>query len=101
MLLFVCLFVFAFTQGLGVAMNRSHVRAVFRLIELLKAIEQTFHRRLMGVANANQHIVQQLSMTAITVVGEARRRMQGEQANARRFETKSIDVLAALNLLEV
>eukprot|EP00048_Salpingoeca_helianthica_P015476 m.226982 g.226982 ORF g.226982 m.226982 type:complete len:1195 (+) comp17088_c0_seq1:325-3909(+) len=88
-------------MSLGVPMGRSLVRSVFRLLELLKAIEQTFHRRVMHVSAAYQHIAQQLSQTSISVITEARRRLQAEQAGARSFKNRSIDILAALNLLEV
>jgi len=47
-------------------MTKASVLAMCRLVELLKAIEHTFHRRTMLLAESLNHIVQNISHKALT-----------------------------------
>ena len=47
-------------------MTKASVLAMCRLIELLKAIEHTFHRRTMLLAESLNHIVQKVGHKALT-----------------------------------
>lgn len=44
--------------ALEVPMKASHVRSFFRMMELLKAVHQMFHRRSMWIAKMVPHIIQ-------------------------------------------
>jgi len=47
-------------------MTKASVLAMCRLVELLKAIEHTFHRRTMLLAESLNHIVQNVGHKALT-----------------------------------
>lgn len=53
-------------------MTRTSVLALCRIAELLKAIEHTFHRRSMLVAESVNHIIQHLSFIALSTVQTAK-----------------------------
>ena len=64
---------------LSAPLTRTNIQAIFRCIELLKAIEQTYHRRSMFVANATHHITQHLTLKGITILDGVRKRLEGEK----------------------
>lgn len=78
-------------------MTKTAVLAFCRLIELVKSIEYTFHRRSLDVADNINHIIQHLSFKAMIMVETARKRVN--QDNTKSMD-KSKDILAALGLLE-
>ncbi|XP_057296069.1 WASH complex subunit 4-like isoform X2 [Hydractinia symbiolongicarpus] len=82
--------------ALSKPMTKSAVLAFCRLIELLKAIECTFHRRSMYVAESINHIIQHLSFKAMVIVDTAKKRISQD----KKFTDLSLDVLAALGLLQ-
>lgn len=81
-------------SDLGVPMKNSYVRALFRMMELLKAIEQTFHRRSMWVANQRMHIIQHFTYRAISVIKERAKSL------GQRVTPKNLDVLTAMDLMQ-
>lgn len=85
---------------LGVPMKASQVKAMFRMMELLKAIEQTFHRRSMWVASTIQHIVQHYTYQSIYLVNECQKLFNTRGDADKRYTAKSLDVTAALELLK-
>lgn len=58
--------------SLAKPMTKTSVLALCRLIELLKAIEHTFHRRSMLVTESINHIIQHLSFLALASIGAAK-----------------------------
>lgn len=80
---------------LGKPMTRGHVSNVFRLLELLKAVEQTFHRRSLFVANTVQMVSQDLSATCLTTIETVFARV----SKGRNLTDRNLDVLAGLTLL--
>ena len=53
-------------------MTRTSVLALCHLAEVLKAVEHTFHRRSMLVAESINHIVQHLSFIVLAAIGTAK-----------------------------
>ena len=53
-------------------MTKTAVLALCKLVELLKAIEHTFHRRSMLIAESVNHIVQYLSFMALASISTAK-----------------------------
>ena len=53
-------------------MTKASVLAMCRLIELLKAIEDSFHRRTMLLAESMNHIVQNVSHKALMILKTVR-----------------------------
>lgn len=80
---------------LDVAMTRVHVSSVFRLVELLKAVQQTFHRRSLFVATTVQNLTQDLSGTCLTTIETVFARV----SRTRNLSDRNLDVLAGLTLL--
>ncbi|ELU08313.1 hypothetical protein CAPTEDRAFT_221991 [Capitella teleta] len=77
-------------------MTRTSVLALCRIAELLKAIEHTFHRRSMLVAESVNHIIQHLSFIALSTVQTAKKRIVAD----RKYNEKKLDVLSALFMAE-
>ncbi|CAH1784090.1 unnamed protein product, partial [Owenia fusiformis] len=77
-------------------MTKSSVLALCKLIELLKAIEMTFHRRSMLVAESVNHILQHLSFIALTIIQAAKKRVISD----KKYSERRLDVLSALVLAE-
>ncbi|XP_041350230.1 WASH complex subunit 4-like isoform X3 [Gigantopelta aegis] len=77
-------------------MTKTAVLALCRLIELLKAIDHTFHRRTMLVAESINHIIQHLSFHALTAIGIAKKRIKSD----KKYSEQRLDVLSALVLTE-
>nr|XP_006633158.1 PREDICTED: WASH complex subunit 7 [Lepisosteus oculatus] len=77
-------------------MTRTSVKALCRLIELLKAIEQTFHRRSMVVADSVSHITQHLQHQALIALVTAKKRVISD----KKYSEQRLDVLSALVLAE-
>ena len=84
----------ALHSDLQVPMKNSYVQALFRMTELLKAIEQTFHRRSMWVANHTMHIVQHFTFSAIQLIRECAQNVK------ERVSAKSLDVLTAMDFMQ-
>ncbi|XP_065673596.1 WASH complex subunit 4 isoform X2 [Hydra vulgaris] len=82
--------------ALSKPMTKSAVLAFCRLIELLKAIEYTFHRRSMYIVQSINHIRQHLSFKALHIVDSAKKRISQDT----KFTEQKLDILAALRLLQ-
>ncbi|CAE1304616.1 MRT43 [Acanthosepion pharaonis] len=78
------------------AMTKTAVLALCKLIELLKAIEFTFHRRTMLVAESINHIIQHLCFLALSSINTARKRITQD----KKYSESRLDVLSALVLAE-
>ncbi|XP_033098788.1 WASH complex subunit 4-like isoform X2 [Anneissia japonica] len=77
-------------------LTKTAVLALCRLIELLKSIEATFHRRTMVIAESITHIVQHLQFLAMSAVNTAKKRIISD----KKYSDKRLDVLSALVLVE-
>ncbi|KAG5273076.1 hypothetical protein AALO_G00147380 [Alosa alosa] len=77
-------------------MTKTSVKALCRLVELLKAVEHTFHRRSMVVADSVSHITQQLQSQALTAIATAKKRVISD----KKYSEQRLDVLSALVLAE-
>ncbi|XP_071961621.1 WASH complex subunit 4-like isoform X2 [Antedon mediterranea] len=77
-------------------LTKTAVLALCRLIELLKSIEATFHRRTMVIAESITHIVQHLQFMAMSAVNTAKKRIISD----KKYSDKRLDVLSALVLVE-
>ncbi|XP_052679123.1 WASH complex subunit 4-like isoform X3 [Crassostrea angulata] len=88
------------TMNLHVAMSKpmtkSCLLSLCRLIELLKAIEHTFHRRTMLIAESVNHITQHLSFICLNSIAVAKKRITSD----KRYSERRLDVLSALVLAE-
>ena len=81
---------------LGAPLKSSHLKAVFRIMELIKSIQQMFHRRSMWIAQMVPHIMQLYSHQAIRVVKACQDKLTAD----RQYSAKRLDTIAALNLLQ-
>uniref|UniRef100_A0A671TVV7 WASH complex subunit 4 n=1 Tax=Sparus aurata TaxID=8175 RepID=A0A671TVV7_SPAAU len=77
-------------------MTKTSVKALCRLVELLKAVEHTFHRRSMVVADSVSHITQQLQSQALNSIGVAKKRVISD----KKYSEQRLDVLSSLVLAE-
>ncbi|XP_063053067.1 WASH complex subunit 4 [Engraulis encrasicolus] len=77
-------------------MTKASVKALCRLVELLKAVEHTFYRRSMVVADSVSHITQQLQSQALTAIATAKKRVVSE----KKYSEQRLDVLSSLVLAE-
>ncbi|KXJ13474.1 WASH complex subunit 7 [Exaiptasia diaphana] len=77
-------------------MTKTAVLALCRLTELLKAIQHTFHRRSMLIAENVNHIVQHLTFLALSCIDVAKKRVTAD----KKYTDKRLDVLAALVLIQ-
>uniref|UniRef100_A0A3P8WCL7 WASH complex subunit 4 n=1 Tax=Cynoglossus semilaevis TaxID=244447 RepID=A0A3P8WCL7_CYNSE len=77
-------------------MTKTSVKALCRMVELLKAVEHTFHRRSMVVADSVSHITQQLQSQALNAIGTAKKRVISE----KKYSEQRLDVLSSLVLAE-
>ncbi|XP_022098788.1 WASH complex subunit 4-like [Acanthaster planci] len=77
-------------------MTKTAVLALCRLIEMLKSIEHTFHRRTMLVAESITHIIQYLQFTSLALVNGAKKRIISD----KKYSEKRLDALSALVLVE-
>jgi len=82
--------------ALSKPMTKSAVLAFCRLIELLKAIEHTFHRRSMYVAESINHIIQHLSFTAMALIDGAKKRVTQD----KKLTDTRLDVMGAMALMQ-
>jgi WASH complex subunit 7 len=82
--------------ALGVSMKKTGVIALCKLVELLKAVEHTFHRCAMTVAQSISQLIQHHSLLCIDIVGKAKQRLVAE----KRYSDKRLDVLGALTLMQ-
>ena len=80
---------------LSTPLSKAHVQAVFRLAEMLKAIQQTYHRRSLFVAKATQESCQHLNTQCVELVSTAYR----NASRSTRLSPKELDVQSALELL--
>ncbi|CAI9722200.1 Hypothetical predicted protein [Octopus vulgaris] len=78
------------------AMTKTAVIALCKLLELLKAIEFTFHRRTMLVSESINQIIQHLSYLALSAINTARKRITQD----KKYSERRLDVLSALVLAE-
>ncbi|XP_051918259.1 WASH complex subunit 4 [Hippocampus zosterae] len=77
-------------------MTKTSVKALCRLVELLKAVEHTFHRRSMVVADSVSHITQQLQSQALNAIYVAKKRVISD----KKYSEQRLDVLSSLVLAE-
>ncbi|RXN19076.1 WASH complex subunit 7 [Labeo rohita] len=77
-------------------MTKTSVKALCRLVELLKAVEHTFHRRSLVVADSVSHITQQLQTQALASISTAKKRVISD----KKYSEQRLDVLSALVLAE-
>ncbi|XP_059151833.1 WASH complex subunit 4-like isoform X4 [Physella acuta] len=77
-------------------MTKAAVLSLCRLVELLKSIEYTFHRRTMLVTESINHIIQYLSFKALSAIGTAKKRIMSD----KKYSEQRLDVLSALVLAE-
>uniref|UniRef100_A0A8C1TGV3 WASH complex subunit 4 n=1 Tax=Cyprinus carpio TaxID=7962 RepID=A0A8C1TGV3_CYPCA len=77
-------------------MTKTSVKALCRLVELLKAVEHTFHRRSLVVADSVSHITQQLQSQALSSLSTAKKRVISD----KKYSEQRLDVLSALVLAE-
>eukprot|EP00057_Strongylocentrotus_purpuratus_P018431 XP_011672905.1 PREDICTED: WASH complex subunit 7 [Strongylocentrotus purpuratus] len=77
-------------------MTKTAVLALCRLIEMLKSIEHTFHRRTMLVPESVTHIIQHLQFMALASVNTAKKRIISD----KKYSEKRLDALSALVLVE-
>lgn len=77
-------------------MTKTSVKALCRLVELLKAVEHTFHRRSLVVADSVSHITQQLQSQALVSISMAKKRVISD----KKYSEQRLDVLSALVLAE-
>ncbi|XDV52826.1 hypothetical protein PO909_021481 [Leuciscus waleckii] len=77
-------------------MTKTSVKALCRLVELLKAVEHTFHRRSVVVADSVSHITQQLQTQALASISTAKKRVISD----KKYSEQRLDVLSALVLAE-
>ncbi|CAB3987009.1 WASH complex subunit 4-like, partial [Paramuricea clavata] len=82
--------------AMNVPMTKSAVLALCKLVELLKAIEHTFHRRSMFIAESLTHIIQYLSYLALATMETAKNRVAAD----KKYTHKRLDVMAALLLAQ-
>ncbi|CAG5126289.1 unnamed protein product, partial [Candidula unifasciata] len=83
--------------ALSKPMTKAAVLSVCRLLELLKAIEFTFHRRTMLVTESINHIIQHLCFKALSCISTAKKRIMSD----KRYSERRLDVLSALVLAEL
>ncbi|XP_077568439.1 WASH complex subunit 4 [Stigmatopora nigra] len=77
-------------------MTKTSVKALCRLVELLKAVEHTFHRRSVVVADSVSHITQQLQSQALNAICVAKKRVISD----KKYSEQRLDVLSSLVLAE-
>ncbi|CAB1331538.1 unnamed protein product [Coregonus sp. 'balchen'] len=77
-------------------MTKASVKALCRLVELLKAVEHTFHRRSMVVADSVSHITQHLQSQALSSIGTAKKRVISD----KKYSEQRLDVLSSLVMAE-
>uniref|UniRef100_A0A673Y1T1 WASH complex subunit 4 n=1 Tax=Salmo trutta TaxID=8032 RepID=A0A673Y1T1_SALTR len=77
-------------------MTKASVKALCRLVELLKAVEHTFHRRSMVVADSVSHITQHLQSQALNSIGTAKKRVISD----KKYSEQRLDVLSSLVMAE-
>ncbi|KAK2567753.1 WASH complex subunit 4 [Acropora cervicornis] len=77
-------------------LTKTAVLALCRLVELLKAIEHTFHRRSMLIAESVNHMLQHLTFMALACIDTAKKRIVAD----KKYTDKRLDVLAALVLVQ-
>uniref|UniRef100_A0A8D0GHR3 WASH complex subunit 4 n=1 Tax=Sphenodon punctatus TaxID=8508 RepID=A0A8D0GHR3_SPHPU len=77
-------------------MTKTSVKALCRLTELLKAIEHTFYRRSMIVADSVTQITQHLQHQALNSISVAKKRVISD----KKYSEQRLDVLSALVLAE-
>ncbi|KAL6107078.1 washc4 [Pungitius sinensis] len=77
-------------------MTKTSVKALCRLVELLKAVEHMFHRRSMFVADSVSHITQQLQSQALNAIAVAKKRVISD----KKYSEQRLDVLSSLVLAE-
>ncbi|XP_076340851.1 strumpellin and WASH-interacting protein isoform X2 [Tachypleus tridentatus] len=77
-------------------MTKTSVLALCRMIEMLKAIEATFHKHTMHICENITHIVQHLGYIALTAINAAKKRLVAD----KKYSERRLDVLSALVLAE-
>ncbi|KAK4296222.1 hypothetical protein Pmani_031273 [Petrolisthes manimaculis] len=76
-------------------MGRAAALSVCRLVESLKAIEETYRRHATLLARSLPHVMQYLTCQILTIVAGAKSRVSSTRLDGRR-----LDILMALTLVE-
>jgi len=82
--------------ALSKPMTKSAVLAFCRLIELLKAIENTFHRRSMAIAEIILYTIHFLIINCLNVVDAAKNRIGSD----KKYTDRKLDMIAAYQLAQ-
>lgn len=77
-------------------MVKSSVLALFKMVEMLKAIEATFHRQSILICESITHVVQHLSYIALVAINQAKKKIISD----KKYSERHLDVLSALLLAE-
>ncbi|KAK3584050.1 hypothetical protein CHS0354_031097 [Potamilus streckersoni] len=77
-------------------MTKTAVLSLCRLVELLKGIEHTYHRRAMMIAEYVNHIIQAMSFRLLSSISMAKKRIISD----KKYSERKLDVLSALVLAE-
>ncbi|XP_045597195.1 WASH complex subunit 4 [Procambarus clarkii] len=80
---------------LGRPMGKACALSVCRLIESLKAIENTYHRHSTLLAESLPHVMQYLTCQVLSIVNAAKTRV-----SSARLDGQRLDILMALTLVE-
>ncbi|XP_042239906.1 WASH complex subunit 4-like, partial [Homarus americanus] len=80
---------------LGRPMGKACALSVCRLMESLKAIENTYHRHSSLLADSLPHVMQYLTCQVLSIVSAAKTRVSSARLDGRR-----LDILMALALVE-
>lgn len=77
-------------------MTKSSVLCLCKMIEMLKAIEVTYHRHTLRISDSISHIVQHLSCTAMKIIRSGKAQLISD----KKYSERRLDVLSALVLAE-
>ncbi|XP_052780074.1 WASH complex subunit 4-like isoform X2 [Mya arenaria] len=77
-------------------MTKTAVLALCKMVELLKAIEMTFHRKTLLITDCVHKIMQRISFMIINAIGTAKKRIISD----KKYSERKLDVLSALVLAE-
>jgi len=85
-------------SSLNKPMAKSAVQAVCKIIELLKCVQYTYHRRAMLVANYSSLIVNHYELLLLTHLEMASRGIQ--ESRQKGYTERALDILAAQALMK-
>ncbi|KAG8185393.1 hypothetical protein JTE90_018615 [Oedothorax gibbosus] len=77
-------------------MTKTCVLALCKLVEMLKAIQGTYHRHTVVISESLTHIVQHLGYLALSIINIGKKRLVTD----KKYSERRLDVLSALVLAE-